>query len=126
MKLSGIAHAAIVVSDYEKARDFYVNKLGFSVIQETVREAQGDIRLDLRLGEIGLEIFALPGAPERDYAARICGLWHLAFQVESVPETAKWLNSIGIETEPVRPDPANGRLLTFFRDPDGLPLEIHE
>ncbi|MCI7302930.1 MAG: VOC family protein, partial [Clostridia bacterium] len=28
MKLAAIHHVAIIVSDYEKARDFYVNKLG--------------------------------------------------------------------------------------------------
>lgn len=28
MKLNTIHHIAIIVSDYEKSRDFYVNKLG--------------------------------------------------------------------------------------------------
>ena len=34
MNLSKIHHIAIIVSDYEAAKDFYVNKLGFSVIRE--------------------------------------------------------------------------------------------
>ena len=34
MKLVAIHHVAIIVSDYEKARDFYVNKLGFAVVRE--------------------------------------------------------------------------------------------
>ena len=38
MKLSSIHHAAIIVSDYEKSRDFYVNQLGFQVIWEHYRE----------------------------------------------------------------------------------------
>ena len=29
MNLSKIHHIAIIVSDYEAAKDFYVNKLGF-------------------------------------------------------------------------------------------------
>ena len=33
MNLSKIHHIAIIVSDYEAAKDFYVNKLGFSVIR---------------------------------------------------------------------------------------------
>ena len=33
MNLSKIHHIAIIVSDYKSARDFYVNKLGFSVSQ---------------------------------------------------------------------------------------------
>mgnify|MGYP000175529473 CR=1 FL=1 len=34
MNLSKIHHIAIIVSDYEVAKDFYVNKLGFSVISQ--------------------------------------------------------------------------------------------
>lgn len=34
MNLSKIHHIAIIVSDYEAAKDFYVNKLGFSVIRK--------------------------------------------------------------------------------------------
>ncbi|MFP9075786.1 VOC family protein, partial [Enterococcus faecalis] len=29
MKLNAVHHVALIVSDYEKSRDFYVNKLGF-------------------------------------------------------------------------------------------------
>ena len=34
MILENLHHLAIVVSDYEKSKDFYVNKLGFEVIRE--------------------------------------------------------------------------------------------
>ena len=54
------------------------------------------------------------------------GLRHLAFKVESVDDTVKELNGKGIETEPVRLDDYTGKKMTFFHDPDGLPLEIHE
>ena len=37
MNLSKIHHIAIIVSDYEVAKDFYVNKLGFSIIRENYR-----------------------------------------------------------------------------------------
>jgi hypothetical protein len=32
----------------------------------------------------------------------------------------------GIEVEDIRPDPMAGGLITFFYDPDGLQLELHE
>ena len=53
-------------------------------------------------------------------------LRHLAFKVKSVDDTVKELNGKGIETEPVRLDDYTGKKMTFFHDPDGLPLEIHE
>ena len=49
MKLVAIHHVAIIVSDYEKARDFYVNKLGFAVVRENFRKERNDWKLDLRL-----------------------------------------------------------------------------
>ena len=36
------------------------------------------------------------------------------------------LAEIGIECEPVRVDDYTGKKMTFFHDPDGLPLELHE
>ncbi len=59
MNLSKIHHIAIIVSDYEAAKDFYVNKLGFSVIRENYRLERKDWKLDLRVNEhTELEIFA--------------------------------------------------------------------
>ena len=46
--------------------------------------------------------------------------------MKSVDDTVKELNEKGIETEPVRFDDYTGKKMTFFHDPDGLPLEIHE
>lgn len=37
MHLSAIHHMAIIVSDYQASKDFYVNKLGFSIIRENYR-----------------------------------------------------------------------------------------
>ena len=39
----------IIVSDYEAAKNFYVNKLGFSVIRENYRLERKDWKLDLKL-----------------------------------------------------------------------------
>ena len=59
MNLSKIHHIAIIVSDHEAAKDFYVNKLGFSVIRENYRPERKDWKLDLRVNEhTELEIFA--------------------------------------------------------------------
>ena len=51
MQLSEIHHIAIIVSDYEASRDFYVNKLGFQVIRENWRPEKQDWKLDLRINE---------------------------------------------------------------------------
>ena len=119
-------HIAIICSDWEQAREFYVNKLGFELIREAYRPAQDDYLRMLRLGETTIEIFIKPDCPERVNNPEAKGLRHLAFRVDNAEEAAAWLNSRGIETEPIREDLVNGGKFTFFRDPDGLPLEIHE
>ena len=119
-------HIAIISSDWEKAREFYVNKLGFELIREVYRPAQNDYLRMFSLGETTLELFIRPDAPQRVNNPEAMGLRHLAFRVEDAVAAAAWLNSRGIETEPIREDLVNGGKFTFFRDPDGLPLEIHE
>ena len=119
-------HIAIISSDWEMAREFYVNKLGFRLIREVYRPAQDDYLRMLQLGETTLELFIRPDAPQRVNNPEARGLRHLAFRVEDAVAAAAWLNARGVETEPIREDLVNGGKFTFFRDPDGLPLEIHE
>ena len=119
-------HIAVISSSWEKAWEFYVNKLGFELVREVYRPAQNDYLRMLSLGETTLELFIRPDAPQRVNNPEAMGLRHLAFRVEDAVATAAWLNSRGIETEPIREDLVNGGKFTFFRDPDGLPLEIHE
>ncbi|SDB04219.1 glyoxylase I family protein [Streptococcus henryi] len=137
MKINAVHHVAIIVSDYEKSKDFYVNKLGFDIIRENHRPERHDYKLDLKCGPIELEIFgnklsdpeyvAPPkrvGRPEFDREA--CGLRHLAFYVDDVDAYKAELEAMEIYVEPIRFDDYTGKKMTFFFDPDGLPLELHE
>ena len=126
MYLNRQHHIAVIVSDWQKSGEFYIDKLGFQLIREVYRPEQDDYLRMLRLGETTLEIFVKPGYPERVTNPEAKGLRHLAFHVEDIEPAVAWLNSLGIETEPVREDKVNGGRFTFFKDPDGLPLEIHE
>ena len=95
MKLNAVHHVALIVSDYDKSRDFYVNKLGFEIIRENHRPERHDYKLDLKCGTIELEIFgnktsdpAYVAPPKRvgqpEYHMEACGLRHLAFYVENI------------------------------------------
>ena len=126
MNLTKVHHVAIIGTDYEKSKHFYVDLLGFEVIREIYREHRDDWKIDLRLADCELELFIIKTAPKRPSYPEAAGLRHLAFAVESVDATVAELNALGIETEPVRLDEVTGKKMTFFFDPDGLPLEIHE
>lgn len=126
MQFQKIHHIAIIGSDYARSRHFYVDLLGFEVVRENYRENRDDYKIDLRCGEQEIELFIIKDAPKRASYPEAQGLRHLAFRVEDVPAAVKELNALGIETEPVRIDEFTNKRMTFFEDPDGLPLEIHE
>ena len=119
-------HIAIIASDWEKTREFYVEKLGFELIREAYRPQIGDYLRMIRQGDTTIEVFIKPQYPERVTNPEAKGLRHLAFRVDDAEAAARWLTERGIETEPIREDLVNGGRFTFFKDPDGLPLEIHE
>ena len=126
MYLNKQHHIAIIGSDWDKTGAFYVDKLGFELIREVYRPEVGDYLRMLKLGDTVLEVFIKPGNPERVTNPEAKGLRHLAFHVEDIGPAVAWLNGLGIETEPIREDRVNGGRFTFFKDPDGLPLELHE
>ena len=124
--LEGTHHIAIIASDEQRALDFYINKLGFTLEKETWRPAQQDYLRMLRLGDTVIELFIHPDAPQRVTGPEALGLRHLAFRVTDIEAARDWLNSRGIETEPIHDDTANGGHYVFFRDPDGQPRELHD
>lgn len=127
MKTTGIHHVAIICSDYERSKKFYVEILGLKVIQETFRAARNSYKLDLRINEnTQIELFSFPNPPQRPSSPEACGLRHLSFAVEDMEETVAYLQSHDVEVENIRIDEITGKKFTFFKDPDNLPLEIYE
>ncbi|MGN1163889.1 MAG: VOC family protein [Candidatus Ornithospirochaeta sp.] len=127
MLFSSIHHTAIISSDKDKAIDFYSNKLGFPILREVYREDRKDWIITLQgPGETEIELFVEENPPLRITNPEARGLRHIAFYTEDIMKKVDELKKIGIETEEVRIDPYDGKRMTFFRDPDGLPIEIHE
>ena len=108
MNFKTIHHIAIIASDYQRSKDFYVNQLGFSILRENYRKDKNDYKLDLKLDNCEIELFGI------------------AFYVDCIEDAIKELNEKGIKTEPIRIDNYTNKKYTFFKDPDGLPLELHE
>lgn len=126
MNLNKIHHIAIIASNYEVSKNFYVNLLGFEIIRENYRKDRNSYKLDLKIGNSEIELFSMNEAPKRLTRPEACGLRHLAFYVDNIEDVIAELNSKGIATEPVRIDEYTGKKFTFFNDPNDLPLELHE
>jgi glyoxylase I family protein len=129
-----IDHVDLVVSSLARSLTFYrglLRPLGY-VREGPIRGERGEVVVYLEQvaggAAIGLrEAQSGPhGGPYDRYAV---GLHHVAFTATSraiVDERATWLREQGaeIEAEPREYDYSPGYYAVFFRDPDGLKLEI--
>ena len=125
--MNAIHHIAIICSDKDEALRFYHEILGFPIIRENYRPERDDWKIDLSINSTTeLELFIMKDRPERVSNPEAYGLRHLAFKVDSVSDTVSELEAKGILCELIRTDDYTGKPMTFFKDPDNLPIEIHE
>jgi len=125
--LNKIHHIAIICSDYNASKKFYIDILGLEVINETYRAERASYKLDLALqGHYCLELFSFPNPPKRPSKPEAVGLRHLAFEVDSLEVIINHLNQHSIEVEPIRIDEITNKRFTFTADPDNLPIEFYE
>ena len=127
MAFNKVHHIAIICSDYQKSKHFYVEVLGLEILNEVYREERQSYKLDLALnGNYIIELFSFPNPPKRPSRPEALGLRHLAFEVDNVSIERQKLIEKGVKVEPKRTDEFTGRKFTFFADPDNLPIELYE
>jgi glyoxylase I family protein len=127
MNLKKIHHIAVICSNYEVSKDFYVRILGLTPIREVYREERDSYKLDLEVnGQYQIELFSFPNPPARVGYPEAAGLRHLAFEVDHIEEVVHELKAMQVEVEDIRIDPWTQKKFTFFADPDGLPIELYE
>ena len=127
MKVNRIHHIAIICSNYEISKQFYVNLLGFKPLNEVYREERDSYKLDLLVNDhYQIELFSFPDPTKRPSYPEAAGLRHIAFEVNDIEETVQYLQSNNITVEEIRIDPITAKKFTFFADPDDLPIELYE
>ena len=127
MKINKIHHIAVICSDYQKSKDFYVRILGLTLINEVYRAERDSYKLDLEVnGQYQIELFSFPDPAVRPNYPEAAGLRHLAFEVDDVEEAVEYMKNHQVKVEDIRVDPVTNKKFTFFPDPDGLPIELYE
>ena len=127
MNIDRIHHVAVICSDYETSKAFYTEILGGAILNEAYREERDSYKLDIAIGiSDQIELFTFPDAPKRPSYPEALGLRHLAFEVPELDTAVEELIEKGVEPEPIRVDELTGKRFTFFKDPDGLPIELYE
>jgi lactoylglutathione lyase len=127
MRIKGIEHVAINVSDMDASIAFYGGVLGLERLQ-TVPDESFDITYYRLPDGRRLELFdykrafASSAREETDG-----GLRHLAFEVEGVAEAERELHAKGVRiTLSTTELPALGARVLLFLDPNGVTLEFCE
>lgn len=126
VKVTGVHHIVLKVSDPEKSKDFYAKVCGMKVFSEK----DGAYGLSMK----GFDSFWLV-PPENDKEAKPfnrrgdIGLDHWAFGVASMEDLKaieQHLKEQGIEMEDgAITDDGYGGTAIFCLDPDGMPVEFH-
>lgn len=127
LALHAVHHIAIICSDYERSKKFYIEVLGLQVIQEIYRAERQSYKCDLSLnGTYCIELFSFPNPPARVSQPEASGLRHMAFAVTDLVAAVALLQQMQIPVEAIRIDEYSGKRFTFLTDPDNLPIELYE
>ena len=120
----GIHHLALRVSNYQRSKDFYLNKLGFKEILEKPNLCiflAGGTPIGLRGPE--------QSTPEGDiFNPFRVGLDHLALACENLEQlqrVQKALDQHGIANTGIKRDEVLGKDYIAFKDPDHISWEYY-
>jgi catechol-2,3-dioxygenase len=119
-KIRRLNHAVLYVRDAQRSAVFYRDVLGF----ETVQESAGGRAVFLRAGgsdnHHDLGLFGIGNAPH----ARGTGLYHLAWQVDTIDELAEVRRRLVLADSLTGESDHGVSKSLYATDPDGIEFEV--
>lgn len=123
MAIHRLNHAVLYVRDLARSKAFYCDELGFEVVSEM--RGGAFLRAGGSDNDHDLGIFALgERAQPSDAGARTVGLYHLAWEVDTLGELAELATALGASGALVGASDHGTTKSLYVKDPDGLELEI--
>lgn len=123
MGIRRLNHAVLFVADLDRAVTFYTDVLGFRVAQQEPRMNAAFLRTAQSSNHHDLGLFGL-GAGTSGKTGPQIGLYHLAWQVDTVDDLAD-LRSTLIEAGALAGESSHGATLSLYgADPDGNQFEV--
>jgi lactoylglutathione lyase len=122
MGISGFGHVGFVVSDMERAIDFYQNKLGFQKVAEMSPPGRQIVFLEICAGQT-IELFS-GGEAKADKAPKTIGYAHTCLIVEDMENLIEELKAKGVEIDGEPRTREDGGGAFRITDPDGNEFEM--
>lgn len=142
----GVVHSGITVSSLEKSIPFYRDVLELELVkEEPVRKSRGS-KLGVPGAVIKIAVFAIPNSnatlelieykeprSPNTYGANVnaLGQVHIAFRVKDIEEKIAHMRKHGMsfvsdDYEVITDGPLKGWKWIYFKDPDGVNMELIE
>lgn len=123
MAILGSHHIGVLTPDLPRAEAFYTDVLGLEVAGRLQGPGRNIVFLDL--GGTRLELIEDKSRVRAPETGRM-GLAHVAMEVDDVYATARELERKGVSFHMAPQDVGDGLHIAFFRDPDGVELELFQ
>jgi glyoxylase I family protein len=125
MRITGIHHITLLVSDLDRSLSFYRNILGLRLVKQTLNDDDTSARHFIFGDADGMLITCLE-YPDLDEGKVGRGsTHHFALSVESQPELEAWKQYLGEKGIPTTDVMERGDFKSIYlRDPDGHLIEI--
>jgi lactoylglutathione lyase len=124
MRVQKLLHTRMRVSDIDQTIRFYTDVLGLEVVERKT-SPRGSHLAFLKVPN-SEELIELASFPPSGPVKVQEDLVHLAFQVESLEETVKALNSKGVKITDGPTSSSSGSRFIFIDAPDGYEIELIE
>lgn len=122
-------HVCIVVSDYQKAVEFYVECLGLEIHCETFSVNRNAVKMELYShGTYIVEMFVAGSSKKEKQKEMVqcIGLEHLSFLTRDVGSMLEKVKNLGLPVSEVKVDGSTERKYGFCWDWDKNKIEFYE
>ena len=119
MKITQCLHAAILVADLHRAKEFYGNVLGLVEVRDRTAKFPGTW---YQVGEYQIHLIVNPDFAADTYHQKWGRNPHLALSVEDLEAAKTTLQTHGYSIQMS----ASGRAALFVKDPDGNIIELSQ
>ncbi|GGG26182.1 glyoxalase [Rhodococcoides trifolii] len=124
MPIQRLNHAVLHVSDLTEAVAFYTDVLGFRVKLEMGNQA-AFLQADASTNDHDLGLFQMgPGAQPSDAGRRTVGLYHLAWEVQTLADLAEIAQKLSAANALVGASDHGSTKSLYGKDPSGIEFEI--